>query len=49
MRIVDIDPVIEILEEDLADLPHVTDYDEGFAAGCRWTILCLKMAKEVNA
>ena len=44
MRLIDIEPVIEVLTEDLNDLPHDTDYDEGFAAGVKMAIIALKFA-----
>lgn len=39
-----IDEILEIMAEDLQDLPNVTDYDKGFRAGVAQAIFIIRMS-----
>lgn len=39
-----IEDIIKIMEEDLNDLPNVTEYDEGFRAGIAQALFVIRIA-----
>lgn len=43
-----IEEIIEIMQEDLRDMPRATPYDDGFAAGINSAIFLLKQAAKEN-
>ena len=44
-----IDEIIEIMEEDLKDLPNETDYDKGFRAGIAQAIFVIRISTRKEA
>lgn len=48
MRLVDIEPAIKIMEEDIDKLPANTELEDAYKAGCRATLMIIKMLPEVK-